>query len=201
MFALPANASFSTSRPTTSTSTRSSFEELLQNHAGTVFLVSHDRRFLDNVVTSTTRVGGRGASRQWREYEGGYEDWKLQRARSLAARAESAAAAASAPPRRPARATAPSPRPAQARTRSSASSTNCQRDIDALEAEQRALGEQLAGSEICSGSAARLAEAQAAMPGIEEELAAALSRALGGAGERRIGAAHGPARWAPVRTL
>jgi ATP-binding cassette subfamily F protein uup len=50
-------------------------EELLQNYAGTVFLVSHDRAFLDNVVTSTIAYEGEG---HWREYEGGVQDWLLQ---------------------------------------------------------------------------------------------------------------------------
>jgi ABC transport system ATP-binding/permease protein len=54
-------------------------EELLQDYPGTVFLVSHDRRFLDNVVTSTLVSEGQGF---WREYEGGVEDWLAQSARS-----------------------------------------------------------------------------------------------------------------------
>ena len=57
-------------------------EELLQAYAGTVFLVSHDRRFLDNVVTSTIAWEGDLEPGLWREYEGGYEDWKLQRGRA-----------------------------------------------------------------------------------------------------------------------
>lgn len=51
-------------------------EALLQNYDGTLFLVSHDRRFLDNVVTQTIVAEGEGA---WREYVGGYEDWLRQR--------------------------------------------------------------------------------------------------------------------------
>ena len=54
-------------------------EQLLQDYKGTVFLVSHDRYFLDNVVTSIIANEGDGF---WREYEGGYEDWKIQKARS-----------------------------------------------------------------------------------------------------------------------
>ena len=54
-------------------------EELLQNYAGTVFLVSHDRAFLDNVVTSTIAYEGDG---HWREYEGGVQDWLLQSTRA-----------------------------------------------------------------------------------------------------------------------
>ena len=54
-------------------------EDLLQTYEGTVFLVSHDRAFLDNVVTST--IAWEGDAR-WREFEGGVEDWLLQTKRS-----------------------------------------------------------------------------------------------------------------------
>ena len=54
-------------------------EQLLQDYQGTVFLVSHDRTFLDNVVTSMIVYEGNGL---WREYEGGYEDYKVQKQRS-----------------------------------------------------------------------------------------------------------------------
>ena len=47
-------------------------EELLQDYPGTLFLVSHDRTFLDNVVTQTIAAEGNGV---WKEYAGGYEDW------------------------------------------------------------------------------------------------------------------------------
>jgi ABC transport system ATP-binding/permease protein len=61
-------------------------EDLLQNFEGTVFLVSHDRTFLDNVVTSTIAYEGDGA---WREYEGGVQDWLIQskRAKEIADKA------------------------------------------------------------------------------------------------------------------
>ena len=51
-------------------------EELLQDYSGTVLLVSHDRTFLDNVVTQTLVAEGDGV---WQEYVGGYEDWVVQR--------------------------------------------------------------------------------------------------------------------------
>ncbi|GKS86705.1 ATP-binding cassette domain-containing protein [Acidovorax sp. SUPP1855] len=54
-------------------------EELLQTYDGTVFLVSHDRTFLDNVVTSTIAYEGNGL---WREYEGSVQDWLTQSRRS-----------------------------------------------------------------------------------------------------------------------
>ena len=74
-------------------------EELLEEYTGTVFLVSHDRTFLDNVVTQVIVAEGEG---KWREFVGGYSDW--ERVRSIApaalpsaikqsAKAESAAAA------------------------------------------------------------------------------------------------------------
>jgi ABC transport system ATP-binding/permease protein len=56
-------------------------EDLLQNYDGTVFLVSHDRTFLDNVVTSTIAFEG---DAQWREYEGGVSDWLIQTKRANA---------------------------------------------------------------------------------------------------------------------
>jgi ATP-binding cassette subfamily F protein uup len=62
-------------------------EQLLQDYKGTVFLVSHDRYFLDNVVTSIIAHEDDGS---WREYEGGYEDWKIQKARSEKIRAANA---------------------------------------------------------------------------------------------------------------
>ena len=61
-------------------------EQLLQDYKGTVFLVSHDRYFLDHVVTSIIANEGDGF---WREYEGGYEDWKVQKVRSDNLRAAS----------------------------------------------------------------------------------------------------------------
>ena len=69
-------------------------EQLLQDYKGTVFLVSHDRYFLDNVVTSIIANEGDGF---WREYEGGYEDWKIQKARSDKIRAANASSSEKAP--------------------------------------------------------------------------------------------------------
>jgi ATP-binding cassette subfamily F protein uup len=51
-------------------------EELLEEYKGTVFLVSHDRTFLDNVVTQVIVSEGAG---KWREFVGGYTDWERQR--------------------------------------------------------------------------------------------------------------------------
>jgi ATP-binding cassette subfamily F protein uup len=67
-------------------------EELLEDYNGTVFLVSHDRTFLDNVVTQVIVSEGQGL---WREYVGGYSDW--ERVKSTLAAAKPAAKAAPAP--------------------------------------------------------------------------------------------------------
>jgi ATP-binding cassette subfamily F protein uup len=56
-------------------------EDLLQNYDDTVFLVSHDRTFLDNVVTSTIAYEGQA---RWREFEGGVQDWLIQSKRANA---------------------------------------------------------------------------------------------------------------------
>jgi len=173
LFALPANV-LVLDEPTNDLDidTLELLEELLQNYAGTVFLVSHDRRFLDNVVTSTIAWEGETRPGFWREYEGGYEDWKLQRARSAAVPPAGRAQAA---------ATAPGPTPVP---KARKLSYKDQRELDALpariaalEAEQRALSALLAGADIYrSGDAARLAEAQARFAAIEDELMVALER-------------------------
>ncbi|HET7670447.1 MAG TPA: ATP-binding cassette domain-containing protein [Burkholderiales bacterium] len=51
-------------------------EAALQEYAGTILLVSHDRAFLDNVVTQTLAAAGDGV---WKEYAGGYSDYVQQR--------------------------------------------------------------------------------------------------------------------------
>lgn len=51
-------------------------EDLLLEYPGTLLLVSHDRTFLNNVVTSTLAFEGKGTIR---EYPGGYDDWLAQR--------------------------------------------------------------------------------------------------------------------------
>lgn len=57
-------------------------EDLLLNYAGTLLLVSHDREFLDNIVTASFVFDGKGGVK---EYAGGYSDWVEQRDRSAAA--------------------------------------------------------------------------------------------------------------------
>ncbi|WP_437194419.1 ATP-binding cassette domain-containing protein [Planctomicrobium sp. SH527] len=67
-------------------------EELVDSYAGTVLIVSHDRQFLNNLVTSTIVVNGDGSIR---EYDGGYDDYVRQRDIALEREAREAKAAAS----------------------------------------------------------------------------------------------------------
>jgi ATP-binding cassette subfamily F protein uup len=64
-------------------------EELLTDYDGTVFLVSHDRTFLDNVVTQVIASEGDGV---WREYVGGYTDWERYQRTLAQQQADKAAA-------------------------------------------------------------------------------------------------------------
>ena len=80
-------------------------EQLLQDYDGTVLLVSHDRAFLDAVVTQTIAYEGDG---RWREYVGGYSDWIAQRP---AAPASPAAAPAKSAPAAPVKADRPAAAP------------------------------------------------------------------------------------------
>ncbi|RVT51672.1 ATP-binding cassette domain-containing protein [Rubrivivax albus] len=179
LFALPANV-LVLDEPTNDLDidTLELLEELLQDYAGTVFLVSHDRRFLDDVVTSTIAWEGDpafgGRPGLWREYEGGYSDWKLQRARGRVAVALPTASAPAAPPA-PAPAAPPKPR--------TKLSYKEQRELDelparieALEAEQAQIAETLAGSEIYVNEPQRVAALNARHAAIEDELMLALER-------------------------
>ena len=77
LFALPANL-LVLDEPTNDLDIDSLelLEQTLQTYPGTLILVSHDRRFLDNVVTEVLAPEGNGC---WREYVGGYPDWQHYR--------------------------------------------------------------------------------------------------------------------------
>jgi ATP-binding cassette subfamily F protein uup len=71
-------------------------EQLLQEYAGTLLLVSHDREFLNNVVTSTLALTGDG---EVREFVGGYDDWLRQTSSEVRASGPAPACRAPAPAR------------------------------------------------------------------------------------------------------
>jgi ATP-binding cassette subfamily F protein uup len=75
-------------------------ESTLQEYTGTLLLVSHDRAFLDNVVTQTLVAEGDG---RWQEYAGGYTDYLAQRSAPAEAAAKPAASPAAPAPRERAR--------------------------------------------------------------------------------------------------
>ena len=164
-------------------------EDLLQNYDGTVFLVSHDRTFLDNVVTSTIAFEGDG---RWREYEGGVQDWLLQsrRAKELASQRSSTAPSTTMTENRATASVSVLDAPA---TRSPTSSTPVkkkpsykeQRELEALptriaalEDEQKNIADTLAssGGAIYATDPTRAAALAARHAAIDDELLAALER-------------------------
>ncbi|MES2534052.1 MAG: ATP-binding cassette domain-containing protein, partial [Pseudomonadota bacterium] len=168
-------------------------EDLLQNYDGTVFLVSHDRTFMDNVVTSTIAFEGEG---HWREYEGSVTDWLIQskRAREIAAQRAASTPAGSPTPARVAATPAPAPAPsiAPAVTRKKLSYKE-QRELEALpaqiaalEAEQKQITATLesGGGTLYATDAAKATQLSQRHAEIDETLLAALERweALGAAG-------------------
>ncbi len=158
-------------------------EELLQTYAGTVFLVSHDRAFMDNVVTGI--IACESAPDQpgfWREYEGSVQDWLIQSQRSQAIRAQ--ATQRSAPPAAAAEAvTTVTATPAAATPARNKLSYKEQRElaelpakIEALEKEQAEARAQLADGSLYqrdSGLAQQLFKRDAE---IDDVLLAAMER-------------------------
>ncbi|HEY3380679.1 MAG TPA: ATP-binding cassette domain-containing protein [Vicinamibacterales bacterium] len=156
--------------------------ELLEAHLtewqGTLLLVSHDRAFLDNVVTSTLVFEGAG---RIQEFVGGYADWQATRARIDAAAALAARTAAS---RAPASAVVTAPTagdgitPARRRL-----SYNEQREleqlpaqIETLEAEQLQLSDVVAGPEFYKEPADDIRNTLARLEALHHELHTAYAR-------------------------
>jgi ATP-binding cassette subfamily F protein uup len=145
-------------------------EALLQDYDGTIFLVSHDRAFLDNVVTQVIVFEGDG---KLTENAGGYEDWM----RFVQAR-NSARAALEAERKSNVKAGAP----AKPRVRTKLSYTESRElavlpdRIAVLEAEQQLISAQLANNETYRTRAAEVGALQLRHAAIEEELATLLQR-------------------------
>jgi ATP-binding cassette subfamily F protein uup len=121
-------------------------EDLLQDYQGTIFLVSHDRTFLDNVVTQTIAAEGDGA---WGEYAGGYSDWAEWK-KSQAKEANQAAKTKSiAPPP----VTAPKAKGAKLSWKEQKELEGLPERIAALEAEQASLSARLEDPALYSDAA------------------------------------------------
>jgi len=177
LFALPANV-LVLDEPTNDLDidTLELLEELLQAYNGTVFLVSHDRRFLDNVVTSTIAWEGEAAPGRWRKYVGGYEDWRTQRQRAQQIAAARAPAAPAAAPGAAARSPSKTAAPAKLSFKEQRELDELPAQIDALESEQRRIAQELAGAELYTTQPQRVAELRARYALIDEELPRSLQR-------------------------
>ncbi len=145
-------------------------EELLQNYDGTLFLVSHDRTFLDNVVTQTIAAEGDGV---WKEYAGGYSDWAAYHA-ALPKESASRVKAEAKPAAKPAEA---------ARPKSDKLSWKEQRELEALpgkiadlEAEQAQLTQRLEDPALYLDDPAAAQKAAERLSAIDDELMALLER-------------------------
>ena len=147
-------------------------EEQLVEWAGTLLLVSHDRVFLDNVVTSTFVFEGSG---RVEEYVGGYEDWLRQRQVAAVAPTD---AGAPGPPRAAREVAGPAATMARRRL-----SYKEQREleglpgrIEALEGEERELNARIAGPDFYREGGPAIAAALARVQAIADELQAAYER-------------------------
>ncbi|MCL4207543.1 MAG: ATP-binding cassette domain-containing protein [Pirellulaceae bacterium] len=145
-------------------------EELLIDYQGTVLLVSHDREFLNNVVTSTIVF----EDGQIAEYVGGYDDWVRQREEREKARA---AAKPPSPPR------AKTPPPAPPAARAGRLSFKEQQElaalpgrIEQLEADIAELHRDMASPEFYRRSGEEIAAEAARLRDLEEQMAAAYGR-------------------------
>ena len=149
-------------------------EELLQGYDGTVFLVSHDRTFLDNVVTSTIASEGNGV---WREYEGSVQDWLTQsrRSRELSGAPQPGKNTSKNEPKRP-----PDKREQLQKKKLSYKDQReleqLPAQIDALEAEQKAIRDELADGSLYARDGARATALHARDGEIEDLLMQALER-------------------------
>lgn len=168
LFALPANL-LVLDEPTNDLDIDSleMLEQTLSTYSGTIILVSHDRRFLDNVVTEVLAPEGNG---QWREYVGGYSDWLQQRPAPV----ETAETTVSHPK------TAPKPRPRDAKIRMSYKEMQelerLPKLIEDLEAEQAALLEAMSASDYHAKPVEDLRKDAERAKAIEDEIASSYER-------------------------
>ena len=158
-------------------------EQLLQDYAGTVFLVSHDRTFLDNVVTSMIAYEGDG---KWQEYEGGYEDYRIQKKRfdafTQANTASTVNKTASKEDKKSESKSESKSELKQSVTKSKLSNKEkaeldkLPNQIEQLEKKQLVLSEQLANPEIYKGDAHLIVTLKNELTQIEDQMARSMKR-------------------------
>ncbi len=158
-------------------------EQLLQDYAGTVFLVSHDRTFLDNVVTSMIAYEGDG---KWQEYEGGYEDYRIQKKRfdafTQANTASTVNKTASKEDKKSESKSESKSEVKQSVTKSKLSNKEkaeldkLPNQIEQLEKKQLVLSEQLANPEIYKGDAHLIVTLKNELTQIEDQMARSMKR-------------------------
>ncbi len=141
-------------------------EELLMDYSGTVLVVSHDRAFLNNVVTSTLVFEGKG---RVNEYVGGYDDWLWQR--KEAAPAESPKAEEKKEKRRPRR-----EKPRRLSFKDQKELDTLPQKIEALEAEQQQIHASLADPNFYRESGDKINVMKARLEELGKDLAGAYSR-------------------------
>ena len=124
-------------------------EQLLEDYDGTVFLVSHDRTFLDNVATQVFVAEGEGI---WKEYIGGYEDWeRFKKSQADTAAKESVRSAANAAVNAKAKeqvSNVPASKPKKLSFKEQRELEHLPQQIADLEAEQASISERLADPEL-----------------------------------------------------
>ncbi|MCK9381819.1 MAG: ATP-binding cassette domain-containing protein [Sulfuritalea sp.] len=151
-------------------------EALLQDYSGTVFLVSHDRAFLDNVVTQTIASEGNG---QWKEYVGGYSDWLRQRPAGGAARFDATGGADAKPASRVGAGDTAKAKPAGRKKLSFKEQRELEQlpdRIAALEAEQAVLQNRMTDPVFYQGPPDAVRELQTRLAAIDAEIDAAMIR-------------------------
>ena len=154
-------------------------EQLLQDYAGTVFLVSHDRTFLDNVVTSMIAYEGDG---KWQEYEGGYEDYRIQKKRFDALTQANTASTVNKTASKEDKKSERKSEVKQSVTKSKLSNKEkaeldkLPNQIEQLEKKQLVLSEQLANPEIYKGDAHLIVTLKNELTQIEDQRARSMKR-------------------------
>ena len=154
-------------------------EQLLQDYAGTVFLVSHDRTFLDNVVTSMIAYEGDG---KWQEYEGGYEDYRIQKKRFDAFTQANTASTVNKTASKEDKKSESKSEVKQSVTKSKLSNKEkaeldkLPNQIEQLEKKQLVLSEQLANPEIYKGDAHLIVTLKNELTQIEDQMARSMKR-------------------------